>query len=193
MFRRIASASEWQTWFPQFVELHQRWWVTRHKPGCFSSVKFTRFHARLVERLLAQDRVNLHLLIVNDKLVAGRYSFNFGNSVFEYQTGVDPDFDDPRIGLGVLCTASCIEDAIRRGITHYDFGEGLQDYKLRWTDQIRSTMNVRVVKPSCKDKYLSVISSGIHFARSFKPQRKTDQTATTGDPAAIRNGATHIR
>jgi CelD/BcsL family acetyltransferase involved in cellulose biosynthesis len=162
VFRRLGSPEEIAQALPQFIELHQRWWISRGKPGCFTSKKFTQFHTLLSKRLGKHDMLNLHLLTVNNRLIAARYSFNWGRRVFEYQTGVDPHFDDTRIGLGVQCTAFCIEDAIRRGCTEYDFGEGLQDYKLSWSDQLRTTVNVRIVKPSVREQVLRVL----HRART---------------------------
>src|SRR5207249_9208015 len=92
-----------------------------------------------------------YFLSVNARLVAARYSFHFDGRMLDYQTGVDPEFDS-RIGVGVECTGYCIEDAIRRGFKEYDFGEGLHDYKLRWTDQLRRTVNVRVAKVTAKER-----------------------------------------
>jgi CelD/BcsL family acetyltransferase involved in cellulose biosynthesis len=166
-FRRIIEPDEFDTRFRQFVDLHQAWWNVKDRSGCFSSARFLAFHTTLAARLRPHDRVNLHLLTVDERPVAARYSFTYRKVVYEYQGGVDPRFPDSRIGLGVLCTASCFDDAIGRGMERYDFGEGAQRYKLRWNGRRHSTVNVRLLRPSMKSALRGLAERGQRTIRAL--------------------------
>jgi len=97
--------------------------------------------------------------------------------MFDYQTGVDPAFD-PRIGVGVECTGYCLEDAIQRGFKEYDFGGGTQAYKLRWTDQLQNTVNVRIARCSWKESIYSTLVSARTALRTLKHRLRPATSAT---------------
>ena len=176
LFERLSSAPDIAARFSQFISLHQQWWQSRGKPGCFSSHRFTAFHQTVSQRLAERGLVDLYFLSVAGQAVAARYAFHFKGRLFDYQTGVDPEFD-PHIGVGVECTGYCIEDAISRGFNEYDFGEGLQPYKQRWTDQTRETVNIRIVRPSLKATVRNALDSFTGHLRKWKQNRRLRVTA----------------
>lgn len=179
-FRRVQTEAELVAEFPRFVDLHQRWWTSRGKPGCFASAKFSRFHELVARRLFARGLVDLYFLSVAGQDVATRYAFHFRGTMFDYQTGVDPEFD-PRIGVGVECTGYCMEDAIQRGLTAYDFGEGAQPYKLRWTDQLIPTLNVRIARGSLKESARSGAATVIGRLRAWKHRSAAAPATAEGE------------
>jgi CelD/BcsL family acetyltransferase involved in cellulose biosynthesis len=166
-FRRAATSEELHTMFATFQHLHQELWRSRGKPGCFASAKFTAFHQRVSQRLFAVGMADLILLEVGERPIAARYSFNNRGRLFEYQSGLDPAFD-PRISSGVQCGQLCMEDAIRRGFTVYDLGEGRQPYKLRWTHELRANVDVVISRRTTVAMTNAVLATAEGWLRAAK-------------------------
>ena len=168
VLRRAATVDELRAMFPVFVDLHQRLWASRGEPGCFASAKFTRFHELVSERLFARGLVDLYLLEVGGRPVAARYAFHVGARYFEYQSGLDPEFE-PKISTGVQCALYCIEDVIRRGgFAEYDLGEGPRPYKLRWSHVRRQNLDVRIARWTVAATTRAVLADGEQRLRTLR-------------------------
>lgn len=165
--RRAESVDELREMFSTFVRLHQQLWQARGKPGCFASPRFSRFHRQVSERLFARGLCDLWLLEVDGRAVAARYSFHLGQRMFEYQSGLDPGFE-PKISTGVQAAYYCIEDAVARGFREYDLGEGQQPYKLRWTHEVRPTLDLLITRDTAAARARAAVAVGEAQLRAFK-------------------------
>jgi hypothetical protein len=60
--------------------------------------------------------------------------------MYYYQAGFDPKYEEWSVGLVVM--GKCIEDAISRELSEFDFLRGDEPYKKRWTKLHRDTKHI---------------------------------------------------
>jgi CelD/BcsL family acetyltransferase involved in cellulose biosynthesis len=77
--------------FAALVELHQKRWEGKKKPGVFASDKFRKFHSALCLRLLEKGQLLLFAVFHDGEPLAVNYCLRSKSSVHYYQGGFDPD------------------------------------------------------------------------------------------------------
>jgi CelD/BcsL family acetyltransferase involved in cellulose biosynthesis len=110
--------------------LHDRRRRELGERGAFSSRKFFDFHDEVAARLLPLGALGLHWLELDGEPVAAEYHLAGSDTVFAYQSGIDPSAleDEP----GRLITIATIQRAIADGKKHFDFLRGDEPYKAHW-------------------------------------------------------------
>lgn len=115
--------------FETMVELHNRRWRKKGKPGAFAEDTFCRFHRRLIELLLPLDAVLLFGLEVDGAIMAVHYCLLSPHCCHYYQSGIDEEFR-PNVSPGLMCHVIAHQECSKRGIARYDLMKGLEgDYK----------------------------------------------------------------
>lgn len=127
-----------------FFELHQKKWASEKCPGAFSNRKARDFHQELARRFAEKGWLSLSFLTLNDKPVSVIYGFKYGNKLFNYLTGFDPEYSDYHVGH--LLFLYSIRNATENGVREFDFMRGNEDYKQLWNTQVRHNLEVRAIK-----------------------------------------------
>jgi CelD/BcsL family acetyltransferase involved in cellulose biosynthesis len=138
-----ASKTDLASWMEQLVDLHQRRWSVRGQCGVFASADFSSFHQRLAPVLLEQNRLAFYMLNLRGRKVAAVYGFRHGKTVAAYQSGFDLDFDRT-ISLGLVTYSLCLREAVRTGMTEWDFLRGDEPYKKLWPTVSRRYIDMRI-------------------------------------------------
>lgn len=125
-----------------FVSLHQTSWNERGQPGAFSSPKFETFHRRVARDLLAAGSLFLCAFHLDGRHIGSFYGFEYRGTLSYYLLGVETN-PVKRVKTGTAVIGHCIEEAIRRGCTEFDFLRGAEEYKYRWTSSERRDPSVR--------------------------------------------------
>lgn len=128
-----------------FVELHQRRRQDLGEPGCFSDPTFAAFHEDVARQLLLRGELRLHHLALDGRPIAAEYHLGRGQTVFAYQSGVEPTAlaDEP----GRLAAIAVVRKAIAAGFTTYDLLRGDEPYKAHWRAMPLATEQVTVIGP----------------------------------------------
>ncbi len=81
----------------------------------------------------AQEAGTLQLIFLNigDRNAAALFNFDYGDRIWVYNSGLDPDAFG-NLSLGVVLTAKAIEWAIENGRAEFDFLRGSETYKYRF-------------------------------------------------------------
>jgi len=124
---------------PRLIELNRRSWNQRGQPGSFKSEEFREFHWRLARESLAQGRLFLCSLWLEEQHIGSLYGFQHDDKIYYYVIAVERDSDN-RISVGRVLLAQCIEEAIRRGCCEFDLLRGDEDYKYHWTKLYRKNL-----------------------------------------------------
>lgn len=142
-FRRTSTPEELEEDFSELVRLHQCRWESRRLPGSFSDEPFRKFQGEVMKDMLGHGHLDLWFLSVSGKNIAVLYNICYNGKIYFYQSGLDVGFAR-EISPGLLLHNRCIEDAIKRGLTEYDFLiQGYTDsYKRRWTKEARPLCEV---------------------------------------------------
>ena len=136
--------------------LHGKRWALKGLKGNLGDDPIRDFHEQVTRNFLDQGWLRLYSLKVNDKVIASLYAFQFGKTLFYYQAGFDPEWSDKSPGFVLM--GQCIEDAIDRGLTEFDYLRGLESYKSRWTKTCRETFCLTAVPSGHFRGYLHVRS-----------------------------------
>ena len=110
---------ERKAFFADLKSLHQVRWERAGRAGAFRSPRFSRFHERLGEALLAQRKLILLRVSVSSGPVAVLYAFVDHGACRYYQSGMDLG-KCPELSPGLLSHLLVAETARDYGLTRYD-------------------------------------------------------------------------
>ncbi|MBI4197681.1 MAG: GNAT family N-acetyltransferase [Chloroflexi bacterium] len=85
------------------------------------------FFRRMAARLADAGFLRLFFMEVEGKRVASALCFDYGNSRFLYNSGLNPDYY--HLSVGLLLNAMCLRQAIEEGKSYFDFLRGDEPYK----------------------------------------------------------------
>lgn len=105
--------------------------------------QFHRFLQRFLTRAGGRDWVQVDLLTVDAKPVAGLFHLRSGVTLFQYLLAADKTAY-PKTSVGNLLIGFCLQKAIADNFAEYDILRGSEDYKFHWAIGGRRSLNVRV-------------------------------------------------
>jgi CelD/BcsL family acetyltransferase involved in cellulose biosynthesis len=110
--------------FDEFISLHNLRWGRRHDT-------FTSYLRAIAHRFLPIGRLLLARLTLDGRTIAAKYDFLYDGKVWGYQGGWLPELRKLEIGNALI--AEILKYSILRGFKSYDFLEGDEWYKRRWS------------------------------------------------------------
>ena len=125
-----------------FFRLHRLRW---QEDGGSSGIVGTRveaFHGDAMTRFMAAGQLRLYTLWVDELAVASVYALVNDATFYYYQAGMDPAWR--RRSVGLVLIGETFEDAIRAGLSRYDFLRGEEPYKSDWVSGSRRLMSRRL-------------------------------------------------
>ncbi len=129
--------------FSLLVDLHNRRWADRGLEGIFASGDHYAFHRAATERLFAAGQLRLAWLELDGAPAAVEYSLVGGNTIYAYQSGLDPAAAEHEPGnLALICM---IQEAIAAGVKVLDLLRGDESYKQHWRARPRPMHDVRIL------------------------------------------------
>ncbi len=130
---------------PQFmdthIKLHRNSWLLRGKSGSFRTERFRKFHLKYAEEQLINRSLFLCNLELDNIPIGSFYGFVYKNTLLYYLIGVNRSAV-PTANIGRVLLGYCIEEAIRRGYTGFDFLRGSESYKYDWTNMEQRELSV---------------------------------------------------
>lgn len=127
-----------------FFDLHQKRWESKRQTGAFSDQRFRNFHMDVARSFAEKGWLTLNFVMLNDEPVAASYDFKYGQKLFYYLSGFDPEYS--RYNVGHLRHLYLIKHCIENGVKEYDFMRGDEPYKMGWNTSIRKNLEVRAIK-----------------------------------------------
>lgn len=109
--------------------LHERRW-TDEGGGVLRDARVGELNRRVARALVARDRLALHVVRLNDAIIAGTFGFRDRTRVYLYLTGMDPAFQE--LSPGTLSIGRMVECAQRNGALSVEFLRGREPYKYFW-------------------------------------------------------------
>jgi CelD/BcsL family acetyltransferase involved in cellulose biosynthesis len=131
--------------WPQFVTLHQRRRQASGTTGCFDHPGFETFLYRAACRLFESGLLKILVARAGDVPVGAHFALVDDRCWYFYQSGMEPDAQALRPGLGLFCQA--IRESIQMGHRRFDMMRGDEAYKKRWRAELMATQRVRVLNP----------------------------------------------
>lgn len=149
-------------------ELHERRAAEKKIDSSFARVDVFTFHRDLLNRL-DRNRVWLRGLRKNGEIIAVFYGFIAGGRVSYYQLGYDPRWAS--FSPGTVLLQETIREAFDGGLTEYNFLQGEEEFKYRWTQQTRPLHTVDLFNGSLCGQLSRVLTAGKDLLKSVKKRR----------------------
>ena len=121
-------------------DLHEQRWRQVGKSGVFVFPEKRDFYERMSRELLALGWLRFHSLKVDGQYVAHQFCFDYGDTRFLLQEGMDPAWFDK--GVGNVLRVYVFQDCIERGIRVYDFLGGVTQHKLSWGSDVKKSLRL---------------------------------------------------
>jgi len=109
-----------------FLELHRR---SRRDKAEFMNPEMEAYFRSVADRFQEKGWLSLPFLRVEEKDVAGYFSFRYGDVEYVYNSGYDPEYS--RLSPGIVLAGHCIRRAIEQGMSVFHFLRGQEEYKYR--------------------------------------------------------------
>jgi CelD/BcsL family acetyltransferase involved in cellulose biosynthesis len=110
--------------------LHTARWSGRSAPGVLAGPAVQAFHRKAIREMQAHGTLAMHVVRLNDAIIAVSYGFRYCRRSFYYLGGFDPTCAD--LSPGTLAIGAAIEHATRSGARTFDFLRGRERYKYLW-------------------------------------------------------------
>ena len=118
----------------RFIALYKERWGN-------SKEEFCSFLQEITFRSSGKKWVNIDLLSVNGKDVAGLFLLKYQDTSFMYLMAVDTNYNK-KISVGHVITSMSIENSISNGFLIYDFLKGEEEYKFYWAKEGNKSLNL---------------------------------------------------
>jgi CelD/BcsL family acetyltransferase involved in cellulose biosynthesis len=154
--------------WPNFVDLHQKRRQMLGQPGCFVDSNFEMFLRDSVAGLIAAGRAELLTINCADRPLASILLLNDGQTVFMYQSGMDPDnlASEPGYQIAVLA----IQNSINKGFRRLDFLRGDEPYKSRWLTKRIPLVKTRFIPRNISSQFkFEIWKTGRSLRQYWKP------------------------
>lgn len=163
VFKKAENVDELENNFRALVELHELRWKSKGVNGVFSNEKISLFHRKVLPYMLENNQLDLYVLSVDNKNVAALYNIIYANKIYFYQSGINAA--NSKVALGYIIHSYCIENAIDKGLSEYDFLPDAESgsYKERFTKDVRKVSDVYI---AC-DWGVKNIMRATHLARNI--------------------------
>lgn len=126
---RAQSLAEADSYLRALVDLHQKTWNSRGKPGTFANIEFQRFHEALIAIGVLDGSVDILKISAGDRTIGYLLNFLYQGHVYAYQSGFDYTDMHPHEKPGLTCHAAAITKYLGEGRSMYDFLGGPDRYK----------------------------------------------------------------
>jgi CelD/BcsL family acetyltransferase involved in cellulose biosynthesis len=117
------------------LRLEDSGWKRDAGTAICSDPAIQRFYTLLAERASARGWLRLMFLCAGGRRIATSYGARYGNRLFLFKTGYDPEF--ATCAPFKLLTYFAIQAAYREGLSEVDFLGDVEPWKLEWTETSR--------------------------------------------------------
>ena len=134
------------------VRIEAAAWKARHGTAIASDGAVERFYRELGARAAQAGTLRLLFLNVAGRRIAFAYALETGNRLFALKAGYDPEFArySP---YNVLC-ALVFQDGFARRLDEYEFLGGHEEWKRRWSEDLRRHEWLYVFRPTLRMRVL---------------------------------------
>jgi CelD/BcsL family acetyltransferase involved in cellulose biosynthesis len=110
--------------------LHDARWHQLGCPGVLADPAIRRFHRAAAPLLLNSGLLRLHVLSLDERIIAVMYALHARRRAYCYLCGFDPEFG--ALSPGTLILGHSIRQAVREGAREVDFLRGQERFKYFW-------------------------------------------------------------
>ena len=125
----------------EFFRLHALRWAGDGGSQGIRGPGVEAFHRDASQLLAERGKLRLYTMRVGGAAVASVYAVLDRGELIYFQSGYDPAWRPRSVGL--VLVGETFQDALRQGLSEYDFLRGTEAYKADWTTRARTTVGLR--------------------------------------------------
>ncbi len=156
----VSREEDVLTFFERMVEFHQTRWNRLGSLGTFAERKNYEFHKEISQIFFKKGWLQINVLQPADdpeKSVAIDINYRFKNRLYGVHSSLDIDSKYYSLGPGsILLNATLKGVAESKQLDEYDFMRGLEDYKIKLSNQ--TSRNRKIVLMNIHSKRKAVVS-----------------------------------
>lgn len=134
--------------YEQLVELHQKRWQQKSKPGVFSNNYFYEFHRQFIEQYIEKGIIVLSAIQIENQIISVNYSIKWHNTLYFYQSGIDERYK-PNLSPGLLNHLLLIQYCKEQDIQQYNLLKSEKnDYKSQFSQLGDELINITMLSSS---------------------------------------------
>jgi CelD/BcsL family acetyltransferase involved in cellulose biosynthesis len=125
-------------------------WKGREGTAIACEANLVAFYAATARVFARRGQLTLAFLRARGRRIAGCFALEDAETFHLLKIAHDPEY--ARFGPGQLLVRETALDAARRGLARYDLLGQDTAYKMKWTDKVRSHVEIRVYAPSLRGR-----------------------------------------
>lgn len=136
------------------INLHLLRWKSVNQSGTLGKPGFRAFLRDLTHQQAMAGCFRIYVMEDQGHAIAAMLNFHYGSSALQFQNGFDPACELAPHSPGALLILYAIEQAIREGLTCYDFLRGAEDYKFQLANGVKTTTTLLLARTLDAKAYL---------------------------------------
>ncbi len=112
------------------IRLHGARWQAHGEPGTIAANRSADFLVDIARQFAARDMLRIFALLFDEHIAAVILAFCYANTIFNYVTAFDPEFE--HLGVGRTLLFEAIRHSFENGYDAWDFLRGNEAYKSWW-------------------------------------------------------------
>ena len=128
------------------IDLHLLRWESVNRSGTLGKPGFRDFLKCLSQDEAMASCFRVYVMEDHGAPIAAMLNFHYGSSALQFQNGFDPGCELAPHSPGSLLILHAIEQAIREGLTSYDFLRGAEDYKFQFANAMKTTTTLLLAR-----------------------------------------------
>jgi len=140
-FHRTLAEKELENDIEEFVHLHK---LSQPEKADFWNESRLAFFKNMSRKMLGLGWLDLSIMRVDGHPVAANFSLDYGDRIYLYNSGFDPE--ERELSAGIVLLAQNIEQAIQAGRTAFDMLRGDEPYKYRFAAKDEAIKCIRLAR-----------------------------------------------
>ena len=137
---RSARGEDSEDLLPTFLNLYARRWTLAPRDA--------EFLTALAVRVAKKGWLQIDLLEADSRAFGGIMHLSYEGTLFCYRMAFDRSYKTGvHVSLGSVLVGLVLESAIEQRYVAYDFLKGSEEYKFKWSDSGRSSVNLVTYQP----------------------------------------------
>ena len=161
----------------ELVDLHQARWQAVGQPGAFASRRFLGFQRDLLARLVPDERIVLVRVRHDGETVGCLMLLNDRGRLLDYLSGF-ADFQR-KPSPGIVSHYLCMEEALRRGFSAYDFLVGDKRHKENLSTHANHLVWGVLRRPSLRNRSIGALRQARQLLGSRRQQADGETVTRT--------------
>lgn len=161
--------------FDKLVTFHQQRWNNLGQSGIFADNRILTFFKDITMQFMNKNWLWIEKLKAGDQTVAVDLMFVYKGRIYLIQRGFDDRSPVINQGPGNILLYHIFRTGIDRKMKMYDFLRGLEDYKLRLTDQIIQNKTIFMRDGESERFFRKLISSTVRRYVHLKRKLRNEQ------------------